>query len=225
MARKNRSGSPGRVRQILDTYRATAKEDPALPYVLVGVFLGTLVVVGGLVWWLLNLATGIILGIGAAGIAATFVFGRRARRAIYGSIEGQPGAAAAVLNSLRGGWLVTPGVAVNKNQDLVHRVLGRPGVILVSEGPSSRAIGMLLNEKRKTQRYVGEIPVLEIQAGNEPGQVPLAKLEREVMKLPKVLRPAEVTELRRRLEAISSNPLPIPKGPLPKGMKLPKQPK
>lgn len=95
-------------------------------------------------------------------------------KAAYHQIEGQPGAAAAVVQSLRGGWLVTPGIAVNKNQDLISRVVGKPGVILISEGPSSRVGHMLGNERKKTARWLPDIPIYEIQVGDEPGQVPLA---------------------------------------------------
>ena len=226
MARKPKDPDKvGRIKQFIETYKVTARTDRKLPLVLLGVFAGTLAVFFIIGLLLKAWLTFLILGFGFAALAATYVFGRRAQRAAYRSIEGQPGAAAAVLNSLRGAWTVTPGVAFNKNQDLVHRVVGRPGVILVAEGPSARTSGLLLNEKRKTARFAGDIPIHEFTVGNEPGQTTLAKLQREVMKLPKSLRPSEVTALRRRLEAVNSNPLPIPKGPLPKGMRLPKAPR
>ena len=228
MARKSKkakSDSPGRIKQFIETYRVTAKADPKLPWILLGTFALTLGVFIGVGALLGNPITLGILGFGFGALAATYLFGRRAQTAAYRSIEGQPGAAAAVLNSLRGGWTVSPGVAFNKNQDLVHRVIGRPGVILIAEGATSRTSGLLLNEKRKTARFIGEVPVHEFTVGYEQGQVTLKKLQREVMKLPKVLRPSEVTALRRRLEAIQSNPLPIPKGPLPKGARMPKAPR
>ena len=224
-SKKSKSDSPGRIKQFIETYRATAKADPKLPLVLLGTFLLVLGIFALLGWAFLNVITGVIVGFGFGALAATYVFGRRALSASYRSIDGQPGAAAAVLNSMRGAWTVTPGVAFNKNQDMVHRVVGRPGVILVAEGAGSRTTGLLINEKRKTARFVGDVPVHEFTVGTEPGQVTLAKLQREIMKLPKALRPSEVTAVRRRLEAVNSNPLPIPKGPLPKGVKLPKAPK
>jgi len=155
-------------------------------------------------------------------LAATVVFGRRAERAAYAQIEGQPGAAAAALGSLRSGWFTTPAVAVTKNQDIVHRVVGKPGVILVSEGPGTRVMGLLANERKRTARWAPDIPIHEIESGDEPGQVPLRKLNRAVMKLPRALSAGEVTALRKRLEAVSTPSMPIPKGPLPKGAKIPK---
>jgi hypothetical protein len=112
---------------------------------------------------------------------------------------------------------VTPAVAVNKSQDIITRVVGKPGVVLVSEGPSSRVTSMLATERKKTARWVPEVPIYEIQVGNEEGQVPLLKLQSQLAKLPKNLRGGEITEVRRRLDALGSatNAMPIPKGPMP----------
>ena len=69
-----------------------------------------------------------------------------------------------------------------------------------------------------------DIPVHEIQAGSAEGQVPLRKLNRTIMKLPRTLTGPQMTELDHRLKAlaVTQSPLPIPKGPLPKGIKVPK---
>jgi len=213
----------GRIAQIRETYKLTRRADPAIPWILLGIFVGVLaifVVLGlllkqSLFFW-------VFIGIMFAILAVTFVFGRRAEKAAYAQVEGQPGAAASVLNALRSGWYTTPAVAVTKNQDFVHRVIGRPGVVLVSEAPPSRAVQLLANEKKRTARFVGETPIYEIQAGDGEGQVPLRKLQGAVMKLPRNLKPAEVSALRKRLDALTATPLPIPKGPLPKGTKIPR---
>ena len=55
-----------------------------------------------------------------------------------------------MIESLRGKWAVTPAVAVSRNEDMVSRVIGKPGVILVSEGAPSRVGHMLANERKKT---------------------------------------------------------------------------
>ena len=212
----------GRIAQIRATYTMTRRADPALPWVLLGVFLGVLavfVLVGVLLhqtwFW-------VIIGLPFAMLAATYLFGRRAETAAYAGIQGQPGAAASALGALRKGWYVTPAVGFNKQQDYVHRVLGRPGVILVSEGPPARVAALLANERKRHARFVGETPIYEIQSGDAEGQVPLRKLQGAVMKLPRNLKPAEVNAVRRRLDALTATPLPIPKGPLPKGMRMPR---
>jgi len=116
---------------------------------------------------------------------------------------------------------------VNRNGDLVFRVVGKCGVVLVSEGPPSRVQHMLRDQHRKYERVLGDLPVHEIQAGNEPGQVPLPKLSNTVMRLPRTLSGPQMTELHNRLRALSvtRSAIPIPKGPLPKGIKVPKAPK
>lgn len=205
----------GRLAQIRETYRLTKKSYPRLGFTLLGTFLlvfGAFLLVGYLTgWWWIG-----FLGFSVSLVATAVLFGRRAERSAYAQIEGQPGAAAAVLNSMRGGWVTTPAIAANKNQDVVHRVVGRPGIILVSEGPDSRVRILLNNEKKRHARFVPDVPILEIQSGNDEGQVPLAKLQSKLTKLPRTLRPAQVTEMRRRLEALANAPLPMPKGPVPK---------
>ncbi|MGA0857809.1 MAG: DUF4191 family protein, partial [Candidatus Nanopelagicales bacterium] len=99
--------------------------------------------------------------------------------------------------------------------------VGRPGVMLIIEANPGSQIASVA--KSKTARWVGETPIREIWVGNNEGQVPLAKLTRYVKKLPKVLRPAEVTELRRKLDAAAGGSLPIPKGPIPKNLKIPRR--
>ena len=126
-----------------------------------------------------------IIAILTATLATMFVFSRRVEKAAFCSVEGQPGAAAAVLNTLRRGWTVTPAVAVTRNQDLVHRVTGRPGVVLVAEGRPSGATNLLTAERKRTARVLGDAPVHEILVGDGDGQVPLKKLTRTVQKLPR----------------------------------------
>jgi hypothetical protein len=59
-----------------------------------------------------------------------FFFTRIASSAAYVSIEGQIGAGASVLMAIRKGWVTTPAVAVTKNQDMVHRSIGRAGIVV-----------------------------------------------------------------------------------------------
>jgi hypothetical protein len=164
---------------------------------------------------------GLMLGL----LAATIVFGRRAERAAFRQVEGQPGAAAAALNMLRRGWTVTPAVAVTRNQDVVHRAVGRPGVVLVGEGSPTRLGNLLATEKRKVARFVPDVPIYDVQAGSEQGQVPLRKINNHLMKLPRNLKPYQVAEVNRRLKALGAAALPIPKGPMPRNVRMPKGPR
>jgi hypothetical protein len=212
----------GRIRSTVSSlaqnWSMTQRVYKLLPLEVGGLFLGAALVVAIPIGLWLNWFTAIILAIPVGLLAGTFWFSRRAMKAAYTQIEGQPGAAAAVIESQRGSnWLVTPAVAVSKSQDIITRVVGKPGVILVSEGPSSRVVPMLANERKRTARWLPEVPIYEIQVGSEEGQVTLAKLQTALNKLPRNLRGGEVTEIRRRLDALgnAANSMPIPKGPMP----------
>jgi len=211
------------LRAIRDTYRITARHDRWLPVILLAVGLGSWApfIVGGLLLtssWTTR-AMAIVLGLSVGLLVATVVFGRRAENTAFARLEGQPGAAAAVLNQLRRGWYVTPAVAVTKGQDIVHRVVGRPGVILVGEGHTGRVQQLIVTERRRTQRLIGEIPIHDLTVGDGAGTIPLRSLNRKVMRLPRSINAAEARSLKARLDAVSTQPLPIPKGPMPRSLR------
>jgi hypothetical protein len=216
-------GKPGRIAQVRAAYRITKEAQPRIGLLLTGIFLGVVAVftaVGFLLgqpilWGLFGLPFGFLI--------MMIIFGRRVEKAAYSRLEGQLGAGANALSTLRRGWTVEPAVAVTRNQDVVHRVVGRPGIVLVGEGAPNRVGNLLANEKRKHARVAPDTPIYDIVVGDGKDQVPLRRLSKDVMKLPRNLRPAEVTELLHRLKALSANrqQLPIPKGPLPKNVKLP----
>ncbi len=222
----------GRIRStftsLVQNWSMTQQVYKLLPLEVAGFFLGAFLLVALPVWKFLNWPTALLLAIPAGLLAATFWFSRRAMRAAYRQIEGQPGAAAAVIQSMRGGtWAVTPAVAVNKSQDIITRVVGRPGVVLVSEGPSNRVVVMLANERKKTARWLPDVPIYEIQVGNDEGQVPLLKLQTRLTKLPRNLRGGEITDMRKRLDALgnAANAMPIPKGPMPTSARQVRRPR
>ena len=114
-----------------------------------------------------------------------------------------------ILQSMRGKWEVTPAVAVNRDRDVIHRVVGYPGIILVSEGPGNRVQRMLVAERKRVQRVAMDVPVYDIQCGDGDGQVPLRKLSRHVMKLPRNLKKPALSEVNFRLRA-PPQALPVP---------------
>jgi Domain of unknown function (DUF4191) len=224
MAESSPDETPGRLKQIRMVASMVHKANKkALPIVF-GAAIGTLVifVVVGLVTG--SLLFTIPLGILAALAVGMIVFGQLAQRTQYSMIEGQPGAAASVLENMRGRWVVTPAVQATRNLDVVHRVIGQPGVVLVSEGPSSRVGKLLAAEKKRLARAASEVPIYDIQCGTEEGQIPIGKLQRKVMKLPRNLKKDQVSTLVDRLNALPQT-MQMPKGPLPKGARMPKGPK
>jgi len=216
-----------RRRQILETYKMSRQVDPAIRWWMLGAFL----VFGGLGFCLFyfvmpgsgtfkNVLTGIgtfLIGL----MAVMIVFGRRAQRAAFARLEGQAGAAARALSMLRRGWVVEEVVGFTKQQDMVHRVVGPPGIVLVAEGNQSRIKPLLVSEHKKHARVAGDYPVHDVVVGNDEGQVPLKKLVKHVQKLGRQVRPAEITEIRQRLRALDSQrpKVPLPRGPVPTSMK------
>jgi hypothetical protein len=180
-------------------------------FVLIGLLVGPLA---------LFIPVGVLFG----AMTAMILFGRFAQRAQYSAIDGQLGAAAAVLQNMRGDWTVTPAVTGNRTMDVVHRAVGRPGVVLVGEGVPSRVAGLLAAERKKTERVAHGVPIHEFQVGNGEGQVPVSKLQRKITTLPRALRPAAVSDLNYRLKALQPT-MQMPKGPMPKGARQPRMPK
>ncbi|MFF0426668.1 MULTISPECIES: DUF4191 domain-containing protein [unclassified Streptomyces] len=229
MARKANTGSadaanPGRLKQIALTYQMTRKADPKVGLVVAGVgigVLGVLLAIGFLIGHPVYLG---ILGFVLALLAAAIVFGRRAERAAFGQMEGQPGAAAAVLQNVGRGWTTTPAVAMNRSQDVVHRAVGRAGIVLVAEGNPNRVKTLLAAEKKRMSRVVVDVPVHDIIVGDGEGQVPLKKIRTTMLKMPRVLTGPQVTAANDRLRAMGDlmSNMPLPKGPMPKGMRMPR---
>ncbi len=223
MARRRGAGVSQRLAAVRRVFTATREADPKLLPLMIGgglagVALATILglLAGELV---LGIAAGLLLGLL---VALTFL-GRRATRVQLAAIEGRPGAAAAVLQAMRGRWRVTPAVAATRKQDLVHRVVGRPGVVLVGEGSPARVRSLLVQEARRVSRVAGDAPVHEISVGEGEGQVPLGRLPARLTKLPRKLKTKQVAALDARLSALGSQQLPIPKGPLPRGVRPPRR--
>jgi hypothetical protein len=218
-----RSGKPGRIKQLRQAYQVTKQGDPKIGLVLLGTFVFGFLVGAALSYLLLpgglpfDIITGVLVGI----LVVLIVFGRRAQKSQVRQIEGQPGAALAVLGMLRRGWKTDQMVAFNKQQDIVHRVVGPPGIVLVGEGNPVRLRGLLNSERKRHQRVAADTPVHEVIVGYGEGEVPLGKLARHVQKMKREVKPAEMTDLLARLRAIdASRPnVPIPKGPVPTSMK------
>lgn len=216
-----------RLKQIKTAWTMTRQADPKILPLCLAAFLGPLVlaIAVGLVFpplWLW-LPVGFMLGL----LATTFVFGKRVQKSAFAGVEGQLGAAAAVLNSMRGDWRITPAVGFNRDQELVHRVLGRPGIVLVAEpGPTGVHRGtrnLIGNEKKRLSRFLGsEVPVYDVLVGEEEGQVPLRRLEKHFVKLPRNIKGKVVNDLDKKLTALGAAAPPIPKGPMPTSGRVPR---
>jgi hypothetical protein len=206
----------GRVAQVRAVWSLTHKADPRLPLLVFGPALAVLVVlvvIGLLVGHIVLFA---IVGVLLALITGSSIFGRRATRSLYASVEGKPGAGAAVLQGMRGDWVVTPAVGFTRNQELIHRVIGRPGIVIVGEGQSTAAIRQLIvDQKRRVGRVAPDTPVYDVIVGDGEDRVTVRKLQSHIMKLPRNLKKAEIPGIESRMKALGGTNVPMPKGPIP----------
>jgi hypothetical protein len=214
------SGAPqGRVAQVRAVWKMTREQDPKSIPIIAAPTLGVLVVlvvVGILIHHIVLLSVVAVL---SATITGTAIFGRRATKTMYAQVEGRAGAAAAILQGMRGDWRVTPAVGFTRNQDLVHRVIGRPGIVLVGEGTSTAAIRQLIvDQKRRVGRVAPDTPVYDVLVGDGEGQVTIRKLQSHIMKLPRNLKKSEINGVESRMKALGGANVPLPKGPIPTRM-------
>jgi hypothetical protein len=210
---------PGRIRQLWQVYKLTAKADKN--FVLLGVlsFVGPMAI--GIVaillffmdsplsiflWSVSTILFSLLLTLG--------VLSRRAERAAFMRISGQPGAVAAVIGStLKRGYSTSEmPVAVDpKSRDAVYRAVGKAGVVLIAEGNSARLKQIVEDEKRKVTRAIPGVTVSVLSVNEQPGSVPLYALTKAIYKLKKTLSRAEISVVNKRLAGLGLN-IPIPKG-------------
>lgn len=222
VARK--AASKQRRSHLWQAFQIQRKEDKRLLPYMIGAFVlivaATMtagVIAGGFTMYA-TIPLSVVLG----GLVAFTIFGRRAQKSMFRKAEGQAGAAAWALENLRGKWRVTPGIAATGHLDAVHRVIGRPGVIFVGEGSAARVKPLLAQERKRTARIVGDIPIYDFVIGNGEDEVPLAKLERHLSKLPANITVKQMDSLESRLAALGSKagPAAMPKGPMPNAAKM-----
>ncbi|WP_299445253.1 DUF4191 domain-containing protein [uncultured Phycicoccus sp.] len=216
----------GRIAEIRQAYRALKSLDPKLGWWMLGVGLATavaIVAVGFLVgdfwrWY------GILVAIPTGALAATIVMNRRGNKAMYGALEGKVGAAGATLTGLgKRGWYASQepvaleGARGTRPQDMVDaamvfRALGRPGVVLIGEGPPGRVAKMLKAEEKKVARVAPGVPVHLWTVGEGEGQVPIRKISSKLTRMKPSLSKAEVSVVNKRLTSLGGIRPPIPKG-------------
>ncbi len=215
---------PGRIAQLRTVLQQSKMLDPKIGWWMALAFVVVMAIAVGI-----GLAFGspwlwyaVLMGLPLAALAATIVMSRRAERAAYGRLEGQPGAAGAALTSLRGGWFTSAEpVAVEGARSgsfadaaLVYRAVGRPGVVLVAEGPQGRAQKLLTAEKKRIERVAPGVPVtaLRVGEGREEGVVAIRKLTSQVQRMRPNLTKEEVVKVNQRLRALGGVKLPVPQG-------------
>ncbi|HEX6969685.1 MAG TPA: DUF4191 domain-containing protein [Micromonosporaceae bacterium] len=208
-----------RLKQIGQVFAFTAKRDRWFAPLAAGAVLIplALTVVAVLAWGWIWLPVGILVAL----LGLLIVLNLRATSAMMSAAEGQPGAVASILETMRGNWRVTPAISATTQFDMVHLVIGRPGVILLAEGNPQRVRGLLAQEKRRLAKVIGNAPLYDYLVGPDEGQVPLRKMRMTLMRLPRNISNREVNALDKRIKALSSRPR-MPKGAIPKNLRPPK---
>ena len=205
-----------RLRRMREVWRATRNLDSKLPLWVAGAALLGL----GIGWLLFGILlpggpiSGVLFSVLFAVLGALMSFGRRTQKAQYAAIHDQPGAAYAVMEAMRGQWFITPAIAVTRKQDMVHRAVGRCGVVLVAEGSPARGKQLLAQELKRHARLTGDAPLESILVGDGDKQVPVDKLTSHLMKMPRRLSKTEVPKLEKKLRALNRD-VPMPKGVVP----------
>lgn len=176
------------------------------------ILLGSRVV--GTIGWVL---TGIALGM----VICTFLLTRLGTKSMYKEMDGVRGAVGAVMSQAGRGWIVEQEpIAMTRKQDIVWRLVGRPGIVLISEGPHSRVSRMLNEEERKAKRVAMATPVHIIEVGHDDGQVELSRLMKTLNRLPKEISKNDVPRISQRLNSIRAKNLGMPRSIDPAKAKL-----
>lgn len=225
--RKKNSDDPrdwGKTKQLIMVYKRTVEVDPKLNLfmalaALAGIALSVVVGI------LLNSHWGIIalMALMMALTGAMIVLTARAKTGTYARYAGQVGApevAFSMLNTKKFSYQMA--VVATRDMDLIHRVIGPCGVVLVGEGQAGRVRQMLNTEQKRHQQVLYGIPVTTMYVGEGANAVKLEELTKKIQKLPKAIRPAQQTSVSTKLKALDAvrPKVPLPKGPMPsmKGM-------
>jgi Domain of unknown function (DUF4191) len=206
-----------RLKQIGQVFSFTAKQDKwFIPLLAVAVLIPlaltvlTVLLGYGYIW--------IPIGVMVALLGALIVLNLRSNAAMMNAAEGQPGAAASIVENMRGDWRVRPAASSTTQFDMVHVVIGRPGVILLGEGQPQRVRSLIGQEKRRLSKVIGNAPMYDYMIGQGEGELSIRKLRSTVMKLPRNLTGKDVNALDKRLAALMARPQ-MPKGAIPKNMR------
>lgn len=217
---------PGRIAEVRQAYSAIKSLDPKIGWWMLGAAVLTAAVVVGIGaifggGWLIYAA---LVAIPTAALAAVIVMNRRGNTAMYMALDGKIGATGATLTGLgKRGWyaaqepVAMEGARGTKAQDMagaamVFRALGRPGVVLIGEGPTGRVGKLLKQEEKKVARVAPGVPIHLWTVGDGDDQVPVRKVSSKLTRMKPVLSKQEVSVVNKRLTSLGGIRPPIPKG-------------
>jgi len=175
---------------------------------VLGVFISAGAFLGIVIWVVLGIITGYL--------SALLTLTRRANTAIFTKYANEPGRISLTVGTLtrRVYKGTNQPVAVNaRTRDMVFRIVGPAGVVLLGEGIKNSTQQLLEDERRKVQRVASGVTVHTFFSSEDGQGVPLATLHKKVTKLKRTLTKNEIRAVQNRLAAMDSRGgLPIPKG-------------
>jgi hypothetical protein len=214
MAKQQQKESFGsRLKTIGLAIKFTAKRDKwFLPLEAVALLLPFILITSGVVflnWSLIWMASAVFIAL----LAGMIVLNIRTGRAVNKEAVGRPGAAYALIDGMRG-WHVTAGIAAISESQMVHRAVGKPGVVLLAEG-GGKVRKLLQQEKKRISRVVGSTPIYTFMVGETANDdVSVTDVRKRLTRLPRNISSKDANHVAKRLDALGMG-LAIPKGPMP----------
>ncbi len=207
-------------KRIWSVYKSVRTMDPTITWWILGAFFGVIalgLIIGFLTghpWATLAVTVPIAL------LAGMIVLARRGERAAFAQMEGQKGASLGGLSALRRGWyydqepVAADAARANEihNAAVVFRALGRPGVVLLAEGPKGRAAKLLEKERKKVARVAPGVPIHTFHVGSGEGELPARKIRWQLTKLKPSLSKEEMAVVNKRLKSLPGIRQGIPAG-------------
>lgn len=166
-----------------------------------------------------------VIGFLAAVLASMMLLNRPAERLQLSQFEGQPGASMLILKNLlkRAFRGTEEPVGVNpRTQDMVFRIVGAPGIVIIAEGNRNSVRNLVEEQRRIAQKVANGVPFHVVYLGKEEHSVRLADLGRHILKLKRSLNRREIREANNRLSSMGLK-LPIPKGIDPTKVRAPRR--
>jgi len=230
--KKQKEKTPGLFAQFREGVNFLRAENPAaVPIsisfgVLIFLVLAALgfILSGG---FIIGIALWVLLGIATAYLSTLLMITRATNRAVFKKYATEPGRLSLVVGSLtrRTYKGTNQPVAVNpRTKDMIFRVVGPAGVILMGEGNPTSTKAMLDDERRKVQRMATGVNVTTFYCSEAEGGIPLLKMDKTVRALKRTMNKQEIFAVQNRLAAMDvRGGLPIPKGIDPMKMRASKK--
>lgn len=207
-------------KRIASVYKTIKQIDPQVTWWMLLAFVVVLAV-GSIIGLIMgHFVYSLLISIPFAALAAMIVLSRRGEKAAFAQMEGQRGASIGGLSALKRGWFYDQepiaADATKPNEintaAVVFRALGRPGIVLLGEGPHHRVKKLFVKETKKVNRIAPGVPVHTFIVGSEENELPARKIRMTLTKLRPELSKEEMSVVNKRLKSLPGIRQGIPAG-------------